>query len=95
MALTQATLSAAMAIDDTKILVSAATGFAIGNKVRIDDEVLQVSKGYVASSTTVPLLRGQESTIARAHPVSAKVLVGAASDTGWGVATAFDRGPQW
>jgi hypothetical protein len=84
MALTQTTLSAAMAIDDVKMLVASATGFAAGNKFRIDGEVFQVTKGYVAGSTTVPFLRGQENTVASAHPVSAKVLVGAASDLGWG-----------
>jgi len=84
MALTQATLSSANAIDDSKLVVSASTGFAIGYKVRIDGEVYQVSKGYVAGSTTVPVLRGQEGTVASAHPSGAKVLVGAASDTEWG-----------
>jgi hypothetical protein len=85
MALTQTTLAAAMAIDDSKILVASATSIAAGSKVRIDGEMLQVTKGYVSGSTTVPVLRGQEGSVASAHPVSAKVLHGASSDLGWGV----------
>lgn len=84
MALTQTTLSGACAIDASKLAVASATGIAVGYKIRIDGEMFQVSKGYVAGSLTVPVLRGQESTVASAHPASAKVLVGSASDTGWG-----------
>lgn len=88
MALTQTTLASAMAIDDSKIVVASATGFAVGYPVRIDDEMFQVTKGYVSGSTTVPLLRGQQGTIARAHPTSAKVLVGIGTDQQWGTAVA-------
>lgn len=84
MALTQTTLSSAQAVGDGKIVVAASTGFAAGNRVRIDGEVMQVAKSYVSGSTTVPVLRGQEATIAQAHPTSAKVLVGTGSDSAWG-----------
>ena len=83
MALTQTTLSSA----DTgtgPLIVASSAGFAAGYKVRIDGEIMQVTKGYVASSTTVPVLRGQEGTIQQNHPTSAKVLVGAGSDSAWG-----------
>lgn len=88
MALTQTTLSSAMAVGDSSIVVASATGIAVGYKIRIDGEMFQVTKGYVAGATTVPVLRGQEGTIAAAHPASAKVLSGAASDTGWGTMAA-------
>ncbi len=84
MALSQTTLSGAMLIGDSRIAVAAATGFAPGVKVRIDGEMFQVTKGYVAGDLVVPVLRGQEATVAAAHPSGAKVLVGAASDLGWG-----------
>ena len=88
MALSQTTLSGAMSIGDSTMAVAAATGFAPGVKVRIDGEMFQVTKGYVAGNLIVPVLRGQEATVAAAHPASAKVLVGAASDTGWGTQAA-------
>lgn len=84
MALTNTTLASACGASDTKIVVASATGIAIGYKVEIDGEVFQVTKGYVAGSVTVPVLRGQNGTYAYAHPTGAKVRVGAASDTAWG-----------
>lgn len=84
MALSNTTLASACGASDTKIVVASATGFAIGNKVEIDGEIFQVTKGYVSGSTQVPVLRGQNGTYAYAHPTSAKVRVGAASDTAWG-----------
>lgn len=89
MALTQTTLASAdIGSGNSTLVVASATGFAIGYKVRIDGEIFQVTKGYVAGSVNVPVLRGQEGTIAQAHPSGAKVLVGAGSDTGWGVGVA-------
>ena len=88
MALTQTTLASACAIGDSSLVLTAATGIAAGVKIRVDGEMFQVTKGYVASSTTVPVLRGQEGTIAAAHPSGAKALSGAASDTGWGTMAA-------
>jgi hypothetical protein len=84
MALTQTTLASACGAGDTKITVASATGFAAGSPVRVDGELMQVAGAYVAGSTTVPVLRGQQGTYAYAHPTSAKALVGAASDTAWG-----------
>jgi hypothetical protein len=84
MALTQATLSAAIALGDSSMTVSASTGFAAGRPVRIDGEMFQVSKGYVSGSTVVPFLRGQQGTVATVHPSGAKVLVGAGTDSEWG-----------
>lgn len=84
MALANTTLASACGASDTKIVVASATGIAIGYKIEIDGEIYQVSKGYVAGSVTVPVLRGQNGTYAYAHPSGAKVRVGAASDTAWG-----------
>lgn len=80
MALARTTLSAAIGIDDSKMLVASATGFAAGYVFKIDGEVFRVAKAYVAGSTTVPFLRGQEGTVATTHPSSAGVVVGVASD---------------
>ena len=80
MALANTTLGAACAVGDSKVLVAAATGFAIGVKFRIGDEDFKVTKGYVAASLTVPVLRGQDGTVAVAHPSGAQVTVGAGSD---------------
>jgi hypothetical protein len=80
MALANTTLSAACAVSDKQLVVGAATGFAAGAYVRIGDEDMKVSKGYVASSTTVPVLRGQNGTVAVAHASGAQVTVGAGTD---------------
>lgn len=80
MALSETTISAACAVDAKQIVVASATGFAAGNQVRIDGEIFQVTKGYVAGATIVPVLRGQSGTLATAHGVTARVVVGAASD---------------
>lgn len=80
MALANTTLSAACAVSDKKIVVAAATGFAVGVYVRVGDEDMKVTKGYVASSLTVPVLRGQNGTVAVAHASGAQATVGAATD---------------
>lgn len=80
MSLVRTTLSSACAESDGKIVVASATGIAAGYKIRLDEETLQVAKAYVAGSTTVPVLRGQEGTTATAHPSGAGVVVGAAAD---------------
>lgn len=80
MALAETTLSAACAIDDRQLVVTSATGVAAGYLVRVDGELFQVTKGYVPASTLVPVLRGQSGTVATAHGVTARVVVGAAAD---------------
>ena len=80
MALVNTTLAAACAVSDKKILVASATGIAIGHKLRIGDEDFKVTKGYVAASTTVPVFRGQDGTVAIAHPSGAQVTDGVSSD---------------
>lgn len=80
MSLAKTTLAAACAIDDRQITVASATGIAVGYQIRIDMETLQVTKGYVAGSVIVPVLRGQSGTIAEAHANETMVTVGAAQD---------------
>src|SRR5882672_5260288 len=80
MALTNTTLSAAIAIGDIKMTVAAATGFAAGNIFRIGDETFTVGKGYVASSTTVPFSIFKDGTVRDAHASGAQVTVGTSLD---------------
>lgn len=86
MSLANTTLGAAKAASDTKITVASATGFAIGYLVRIGDESYQVSKGYVAGSTTVPLGIEKGGTVCVDHPSGAQVTVGSQQD--WAQQTA-------
>jgi len=79
MALTSTTLSSAVAVSDTTIVVASATGFAAGSFVIIDQELLKVVQTYV-SGTTIGVLRGQNGTVTGAHVASAVVTVGLASD---------------
>lgn len=79
MALTSTTLSSAVAVTDTSIVVASATGFAAGNYVLIDQELMQVVQTYV-SGTTVGVTRGQNGTATAAHVTSAKVLTFLGSD---------------
>lgn len=79
MALTRTTLSSAVAVTDTSIVVASATGFAADRIVRIDQEYMVVQKNYT-SGTTIPVRRGQMGTANVAHVVTAGVVVGTAAD---------------
>lgn len=79
MALTRTTLSGAVTASDTSIRVASATGFAANSYVRIDDEVMQISSNY-SSGTVIPVRRGVQGGVAVAHPVTAGVVVGLATD---------------
>lgn len=79
MALTRTTLSAAVAVDDTSIVVASATGFAADRIVRIDQEFMVVQKNYT-SGTTIPVRRGQLGSSNKAHVITAGVIVGTAAD---------------
>lgn len=80
MALAETTLSAAVGAGDKEIAVASATSVAAGRIIRIDDEVMEVTKGYVTASTTVPVLRGRAGTRQAAHVSSARVVHGNADD---------------
>ena len=79
MALTRTTLSAACAAGDVTITVASATGFSAGYWLLIDQEVMQVGKGYV-SGTVIPVGRGKQGTVASAHVTTAGVVVGIGTD---------------
>lgn len=80
MALAETTLSAACAVDARQLVVASATGFAPGYEVRVNGEIFQVTKGYVSGATIVPVLRGQCGTLATAHAVTSRVVVGTQAD---------------
>jgi|TARA_R100001086_G_scaffold234157_1_gene156228 hypothetical protein len=79
MALATTTLSSAVTVTDSSIVVASATSVAAGRIVLIDGEFLQVTQDYV-SGTTVNVLRGQNGTVTAAHVASANVTHGAAAD---------------
>jgi len=79
MAKTTTTLSSAVAVSDTTIVVASGSGFAAGSFVLIDQELLKVVQTYV-SGTTIGVLRGQNGKTTAAHVSGANVTVGLASD---------------
>ena len=83
MALTRTTLSAAVALGDTSILVASATGIVANDLVKVDEEFMQVLSTY-SSGTTIPVRRGQNGTAQVAHPTTAGVVHAATSDAEWG-----------
>lgn len=74
MALNSTTLSNACAINDKSIVVASATGAVAGAFVRVDLEIMQITKEYT-TGTTLPVIRGQDGGQPLAHPTSAKVQI--------------------
>jgi hypothetical protein len=79
MALATTTLSSAVAVTDTDIVVASATSVAAGRIVLVDGEFMQVLQSYT-SGTTVGVTRGQNGTATAAHVASANVTHGDAAD---------------
>jgi hypothetical protein len=79
MALATTTLSSAVAVDDTSVVVASATSFDAGRLVLVDQEVMQVAQNYT-SGTTVDVLRGMNGTATKAHVVTSNVSHGDATD---------------
>ena len=79
MALATTTLSSAVVVTDTSIVVASATSVAAGRLVLVDGEFMQVTQDYV-SGTTVNVVRGQNGTVTTTHAASANVTHGAAAD---------------
>lgn len=78
MAFTLTTLSAAVGVNDTSILLTAITGVSVGSLLGIDNEVLKVVAPLPASATVpVSVLRGQEGSPQVAHVSGAQVKIGA------------------
>lgn len=80
MALATTTLASAVLVSDTSIVVASATSLAPGRLLIVDQELMRVTAGYVNASTTVPVLRGQDGTAAKAHVITANVTHGLSSD---------------
>lgn len=80
MALVTTTLSAACGLTDSFITVASSTSVAAGRIIKIDDEVMKVSKGYVSGSTTVTVLRAVDGTSPDTHANSSNVNHGDAAD---------------
>jgi hypothetical protein len=80
LAITLTTLSGAVVIDQNTIVVASATGAASGTFVLVDQEVMQIQQGYV-SGTTIPVLRGRESSATQNHATGAQVKFFLASDS--------------
>lgn len=77
MAFTLATLSQAMGVNDTSVLLSALTGVSVGSLIGIDKEVLKVAAVPSAATLPVPVMRGQEGSYNQAHPVGAQAKISA------------------
>lgn len=80
MALYETTLASAAAVSDKQLVLASGSNVAIGDEVRVDGEIFKVTKGYVAGATIVPVLRGQEGSVATAHGITARVVGGKPSD---------------
>ena len=86
MALTRTTLSGAINANDTLFAVASATGFAVGEYLKIDDEFMMTT---AVSGTNISVQRGVNGTAAVAHVITAGVVTGTGDDfSGGAVATA-------
>jgi hypothetical protein len=75
-AMTPTTLSSAVTSTTAQtIVVASATGFVKGYTLVVDGEAMTVADTYV-SGTSIPVVRGRQSTQATAHAASAAVYVG-------------------
>lgn len=83
MAFTQTTLSGAVGKNDTTVLLASLTGIAAGAVFSIENEIFRVQSQGIPTLATVPVpvLRGQEGTEQKAHPVSAQVKIGATASS--------------
>lgn len=78
MALSNTTLAAACGMNDMKITVTAATGFAAGQVIRIDNEIMVQTAA--ANGTVVPVRRGLDGSAQVAHGLLAAVATGLNTD---------------
>jgi hypothetical protein len=76
MAANVTTLSAAVALSDTTVLVAAITNVTAGCFLKVDQEMMKVVSVPTAATTPVPVLRGQEGSAQVAHSNSAQVQIG-------------------
>jgi hypothetical protein len=78
MALVNTTLSAAASANATAITVTSATGFAVGQPIRVDNEYMVQTAA--AAGTVIPVRRGLEGTAQVAHGILGDVATGLATD---------------
>jgi hypothetical protein len=78
MALTTTTAASAIGATDLVINVASATGFAAGNLIICDQEVMRQLSAAVG--TAIPVIRGVNGTAAKAHVSSANVTTGLPSE---------------
>ena len=97
MAFTLATLSQAMGVNDTTVLLSSLTGVIPGALIGIDKEILKVGAVPSAATIPVPVMRGQEGSYNQAHPIGAQAKIAGPSTAGsvpdWGLPS--PGGPSW
>ena len=62
------------------IIVVSATGFAVGNQVFINGELMEIRSSYDGTATTVPVIRGIGGTNAKTHPSNSMVYCGASRE---------------
>ena len=79
MAFTETTLASAYAVGDNVLVLASATGVAVGNLIRVDDEIFKVNKAWV-SGVNIPVTPGWGGTAAVAHAVTAAAEIGIPTD---------------
>lgn len=79
MALTTTTLNGAVALTDSSITLTSATGLVAGMYLFCDGEWMVVAKDYT-SGTTVNVLRGRDGSAQAAHVTGANISFGNVSD---------------
>lgn len=72
MSLTNTTLATAMALNDTQLKVTSATGFAVKQKIRVDNEWMEATAA--PDGTFIKVRRGLEGTAQVAHGILADVV---------------------
>ena len=80
MSLNTTTNTVAVGQQDTSIVVSSATGAAVGNYLVIDQEVMQITKAYDGTATTIPVTRGLDGSVQTTHVKTANVTFYKGSD---------------
>lgn len=78
MALTSTTLASACANTATTISVASATGFAVGNFVLVENELMQQTAA--ATGVVIPVRRGLDGTVQATHASAAFACTGLATD---------------
>jgi hypothetical protein len=74
MALTSTTLAKACVATDTRLKLTSTTGIVKGMRLKVNDEYVTVTGDI--DDPSVPVERGQEGTIARAHGILSLVVYG-------------------